>query len=325
MQSLSDTTMQDFSLQTQSNMAQPSQVIRLDAGNGAAYAALTYPHFRPLLHRLTIGTEIIAVGAELDSIPVGLAIARLNPTPHHPLEGQVLSLFVLPPYRNQGWGGALLTQLEVELQRSGCQQLKIHYLSSAVSPSLERILAQQQWFAPQATSLVGYASTDRVEQATHPHLLDDLERLLARLPQNYMVFPWQTLTPAERFDLMQQMATDTLMQQFNPFLEEDKREPLNSLGLRYGDRIVGWIITHRIAPDLIRYTQMYVDPNSQPLSRSILLLARAIQLQVEHLPQTKGTFRVDIDNTSMVNFIHRRLKPYLEETQTAYRATKFLQ
>ncbi len=115
-----------------------------------------------------------------------------------------------------------------------------------------------------------------------------------------------------------------MVARFNPFLEEDKLEPLNSLGLRYQNRVVGWVITHRIAPDTIRYTQMFVYPDTQPLSRSILLLAKAIQLQVEAKQATKGTFRVDMDNKPMVKFVYRRLAPYLDEIRKAWQVSKCL-
>ncbi len=305
--------------------AQSAPVIRLNAGHASAYETLTYPHFRPLLYSLAAESDVMAVGVEVDSAPVGLAIARLDAVVNQPSQGQVLSLFVAPEHRNHGLGQALLAQLEHELYQRGCQQMEIRYLSGSHAPPLEKILTQQQWFAPQATALVCYASTDRVRQTPPPHLIDYLGRWLDRLPTGYQFFPWAELTAMERADLEQRMQGDALMQRFNPFLEADKLEPLNSLGLRYENHIIGWVITHRTAADTIRYTQMYVDPASQPLSRSTLLLAKAIQLQVEHLPHTKGTFRVDMDNTPMVKFVHRRLKPYLDDMRTAYCAIKILQ
>ncbi len=323
--------MNHSTLKPSATLARSAQIISLRANQASVYEALTYPHFAPLLHSLAERSHGVAVGAEVEGVPVGLAIARLD----HPdgsvngggdqtLQSQVLSLFVTPEHRNRGLGRLLLTHLETEVCDRGYQQMEIRYLSGLYSSTLERILVQQQWFAPQATALVCYASTDRVRQAPPPHLVDYLGRWLDRLPAGYQIFPWAELTVAERADLEQRMQGDALMRRFTPFLEDDKLEPLNSLGLRYENRIMGWVITHRIATDTIRYTQMYVEPASQPLNRSTLLLAKAIQLQVEQLPHTKGTFRVDMDNTPMVKFVHRRLKPYLDDLRTAYCAIKIL-
>ena len=123
--------------------------------------------------------------------------------------------------------------------------------------------------------------------------------------------------------LKNQLQTGALDKRFNPFTQEDKIETLNSLGLRYKDKVIGWMINHRIAPDTIRYTQMYVHPDYQPLSRSILFLAKSIGIQFREAKEVpKGTFRVETHNTPMVKFVHRRLAPYLEEIRHAWRVSK---
>ncbi len=85
------------------------------------------------------------------------------------------------------------------------------------------------------------------------------------------------------------------------------------------------MITHRTAPDTIRYTQMYVNPDFQPLSRSIIFLAKAIDIQCKAIPEvTKMTFRVETDNTPMVKFVHRKIAPHLEDIRYAWRVSKTL-
>jgi len=297
----------------------------VETTNAHLYEELTYPQFRSFLQNSNPHSDVVAIGAESAGVPLGLILA----CGHHQgkleqIAAKILSLFVVPTHRNQGLGNALLAQMEKELRQRNYQAVEIRYLTSPNSPALERILTKQHWSAPEATAFVCYASTDRVQQAKQPHLTQYLDRLLSKLPTDYTIFPWESLTTQERQTIEQQMETDDLMRRFHPFLEETQLEPLNSLGLRYQGQVVGWMITHRITPDTIRYTQMYVNPQSQPLSRSTLLLAKAIQLQVEHLPKTKGTFRVDMDNTPMVKFVHRRLKPYLDEIRTAWCVRKSL-
>ena len=102
-------------------------------------------------------------------------------------------------------------------------------------------------------------------------------------------------------------------------------EPINSLILRCNNNIAGWLTTHRIASDIIRYTRMFVDPDFQPLSRSILMLLKAIELQVqsqEKIP--KATFIVNSENTQMIKFTKKRLMPYLDALRKSWYVEKSL-
>jgi len=300
---------------------QPYAYTPVPADLSSDYAALTYPHFRQGLQAGIAAGEVVAIAAEDGGGPVGLALALID---REARTAELLSLFVVPDHRRQGIGATLIRQLSAELRQRGSQRLTMRYPDSPSSVALARILEKQHWTAPKAAALVCYASTDRVQQAQQPHLTQYLERLTTKLPPEYSLFLWAELTTADRQAITSQMATDATMQRFDPFIDAARLEPLNSLGLRYQDQVVGWIITHRIAPDTIRYTQMYVNPDNQPLSRSTLLLAKAIQLQVDRLPHTQGTFRVDMDNIPMVKFVRRRLQPYLDEIRTVWSAEKRL-
>ena len=84
-------------------------------------------------------------------------------------------------------------------------------------------------------------------------------------------------------------------------------------------------LVHYTAPHTIRYTQMYVHPDYKPLSQSILFLGKAIKLQCEAVPEVpNATFRVETDNTPMVNFVNRRLAPHLENIRHVWRVSKCL-
>ena len=138
--------------------------------------------------------------------------------------------------------------------------------------------------------MVCYGTKAKIENA--PIIKDKyLNRLLSTLADDYTIFPWHTLTEADRDFIKSVMKTHPLTRKYNPFVEEEKLEPLNSLGLRYQDKVVGWTINHRTAPDTIRYTNMYVHPDYQPLSRSVLFLAKALRLQYQVASEIpKATF-----------------------------------
>ncbi len=296
--------------------------LQLNQSTVRNYEELTYPFFRPELRKITSNTSKVAIGVELESEPIGLVFADYGTTKTTPPKtwGKILSLFVVPDYRGRGIGKTLLGKMESELKNRGCDEISLKYLDNPHQTALEQILKQQNWFAPEATALICYCITAKLYQFSQY-----IDRLSLKLSNDYTIFPWHTLTEAEIQSIKSQMQTHSLTRRFNPFTEEHKIEPINSLGLRHKDQVIGWMINHRIAPDTIRYTQMYVHPDYQPLSRSILLLAKAIELQYKEAPEaTKATCMVKIDNTPMVNFVHRRLAPYIENIRHSWRVSKTL-
>jgi lantibiotic modifying enzyme len=101
----------------------------------------------------------------------------------------------------------------------------------------------------------------------------------------------------------------------DPFLEgQPPFESFNSLGLRYQDEVVGWIITKRAAPGIIRYDRLFVQQQFRKTARAVALLAESIRRQWEyegHLPGRGGVWRTNAGNAPMARFIKRRLGPYL--------------
>jgi hypothetical protein len=147
---------------------------------------------------------------------------------------------------------------------------------------------------------------------------------LSRLPTSYEIFPWVEITPQERAALKKQqeekrwMASDAI-----PFDYEKDLEPINSIGLRYKREVVGWLITHRTAPDTIRYTCSYVRPDIQKMGRIIPLYIRATQLQIA-AGISRGTWTVSLMHTSMIAFVKKHMGPYLISLEQSMESSKLL-
>jgi uncharacterized protein (TIGR03032 family) len=84
------------------------RVYHLNPENLAAYDALTFPSLQARWPLQPPNGELIGVSAAVAGEMVGLAVAQVSP------DGttELLSLYVLPPYRQQGIGKALVTYLE---------------------------------------------------------------------------------------------------------------------------------------------------------------------------------------------------------------------
>lgn len=290
------------------------QFIRLNEKKATLYEKLTYPKFRPYLKTLDYDNTLIAIGVNLASQPVGLALAEILTDEN---SSEILSLFVVPEHRGKGLGKTLLEHLEKELISQGCSQVSLVYISNATTPYLEKILKERQWSNPQFRMLVGSSPIENLKDA--PWLnLDN------RLPSSYSIFPWLELSLQER-KLIQQQQSDSpwYPEVLSPFTEEENIEPINSLGLRYHDKVVGWMVTHQVVVDTIRYTKLFVRKDMQRLGRGIALLAAAIKLQLKST-KTQGIFTTFADNDSMINFIHKHLAPYLTSIRQSWGSQKLL-
>ncbi len=170
------------------------------------------------------------------------------------------------------------------------------YVSNATTPSLEYILNQCNWSTPQLRMLICSSSRDCIKDA--PWL-----KLENALPSSYKTFPWVKLTVEERKFMQKKQANSPWYPEILcPFQEEESIEPVSSLGLSHKGEVVGWIITHRVARDTVRYTKLFVKQELQKLGRAIPLIAKSIRLQLENMEVVKGVFTVVESNTNLIEF-----------------------
>lgn len=278
------------------------------------YLHLTYPIWRTRLQQSEDWESMIAVGITINSQPVGLAIANIQIQTG---KAQIVSIYVRPEYRQRGIGGLLLQSLSRELQRLGSRQLELRYTASATTTvALEKLLTRQGWSTPQPKMLVCYTTAERIKKA--PWLYS------CRLPATFSIFPLVELTNREYQEIQQQQARSPWYPEIlSPFSSDLPIEPSNSLGLRYQGKVAGWMATHRIAPDTIRYTNLFVRQDLQKMGRAIPMLAEAIKLQLKSdIP--RYTYATEIANKSMVKFVRRRLQPFMTRVRESRQSHKLL-
>ncbi len=277
-----------------------------------SYNHLSFPKIQTRWSRKQPQGKLVGLVAEVAGEKVGLVLAEILATqPQTPPEAEVISLFVLPEYRHQGIGAGLIKNLEMGLTGLGCGQMKLVYKSTAItSLALEPLLKRQNWRSPQINFLLGKTTAEKVSFAPW------LQKY--PLSNKFTVFPWSELTNADR----KQIETLDYPTSLTPF-SNTPAEPLNSLGLRYETQLVGWMVTHRVATDAIRYSTMFVDKRFQRLGRGISLLSQSILLQVDStVPYC--LFAVAQENPAMLKFVHKHLEPYLMEVTNSYVALKHL-
>ena len=273
----------------------------LNAFTAPGYQSLTYPAYRELLQSTDPTRSVVAVGATYQSEKVGLAMGRVISQDL----GEVLSLYVANKQRLHGLGAALLSYLEAVLGGLGCTRLQLTYPAGEPSTMvLERLLARRDWAPSEPRMLLcrvhtGIAHARWVQKDS--------------LPKPYCIFPWAEITRLQAAAIQRKQEREYwIPENLVPFQHERDAEPMNSLAMSCHGEIVGWLLTHRLAPDTIRYTALFVRSDLQRLGLGLSLLAESIRRQVSVLGQDSfGSFGVPVDNTRMIRFVNKRLAPYL--------------
>lgn len=272
----------------------------LDRFTALSYQKMTFPAFRPLLGAIEPQGSIVAVGASSAGKPVGLALAAMEANGR---TAEILSLFVQADSRNLGIGTSLLVRSEQVLSDRGCQEAQIVYLTGkATTPALEHLLDKRRWSPPVPRMIVCQGDTKILEA---PWI-----EMYETLPPSFAVFPWCELTDGERRDLQRrQEESPWIPEGLVPFQHEENLEPLTSFGLRYQGEVVGWLITHRIDPDTLRYTCDWVREDLQKTGCLLTLHVKAMRRQARaKIP--KAIWTVPLQFSKMVKF-EEYARPYL--------------
>jgi hypothetical protein len=162
----------------------------------------------------------------------------------------------------------------------------------------------------------------------------DLDSILAApwmrswaVPIGCSIFPWTDLTSDERSDL-QHRRRFSYPAILDPFRESSPCDPRGSVGLRLDGSLAGWVITHVVSPEILRFTSMYVTSDLEKRGHAaISLLAASIDVYRraprEQVPATT-MFNIHVDNKPMMRFARRRLLPYMRAVRHSYSAGKSL-
>ena len=125
------------------------------------------------------------------------------------------------------------------------------------------------------------------------------------LPDGYAVVPWADLTEADRASV----AAFDVPPAVDPFQLPDLRHEPTSLALRAGDALAGWCVTHRVRPDTLQLTALWVSPALRRQGLSLALLVE-VGRRMQDTTLTRGLFVVEADNAPMRRFIEDHLVPF---------------
>ncbi|MFN3429414.1 MAG: GNAT family N-acetyltransferase [Candidatus Sericytochromatia bacterium] len=266
------------------------------------FVGLTFPSYRGTW--LTRADAHVALGAMDAGAPIGLALCGLHGAGHATL----LSLVVAPSHRGRGVATALLRALDVCLRRRGVERVEGSYVADKPStPALERVLAKGGWAPPLPRMHIFQAELAAMQQARWTQ---------TALSADFEIVPWAEVGPHERDALDAWHAADAwIPDDLTPARHEADHEPLTSLGLRRNGRLVGWVITHRLDAETLRFSAGWVHPDLQMRGRLLALYAESGR-RAEALGVTKLTWSVPLHHEAKSAFAARWMEPYAHRRET---------
>jgi GNAT superfamily N-acetyltransferase len=264
---------------------------------------------------MSLGRRMVAAGAVLFQESVGFVFAELKESFRAAV---IRSIAVAPEQRRIGIGSALLRLVERELIRRGCGVAEVIYMSGRSStPAVEGLLRSAGW--PAATPRLMICTSDFELLSSAPWMAP------TDFPAGFDVFRWDELTAFERADVLECQEREPFFPEaLSPFAHEDVAEPACSFGLRFKGRVVGWCLVQQFGEDTLRCGSLFVRKEFEAQARAVALLARSVHAT----PQTGRPhfiFDVSFERPRMIQFVRRRMAPYLKSIRITNESRKKLE
>jgi hypothetical protein len=253
------------------------------------------------IHEKIASLKWIAFGAFQQSSPVGICIASLD---LNTALLEILHLEVDIAHRDQEIGTTLLSKTQEEASKQGARIFSFIYpIETPETPMIEKILKANQWKGSRPFLIKAWFNPETFDTP--------LIHLPYQYPPGYKEFLWKNLSPDQRKDLLRREQQRHFSRILSPFNDEKILEPSNSLGIEYNGRVVGWLITHRIDQEMVRYSIIYIEPSLKfQGSLAVKLMIDAMLLHLEKLT-TWGLFEIPYlqVSSSWIHFVEKRLLP----------------
>jgi len=258
-------------------------------------------------------TSHLAAGLYFAGVPAGLVVLRLDP---QAARGHVtiLSLVVAQPFWRLGLARDLLAWIRDQAPRWGWQSLSLGYpLHHACSAAMERLTNPTDgWHQELGLRLV------RLNREGAKLLLDRLNPVLRENQRSgrFVLTAWNDLPDGVRNDLGPRLQAPA----WAVPVVDDGEDPLQTLDpqvssvLSDGQRPCGWLMTHRVGPQLLRVSQWWVEPGLQGTGRALLLLQRALSVGLAS-PRSYAvtTFGMTPNNRRAIRLCRKKIEPLAVE------------
>jgi GNAT superfamily N-acetyltransferase len=248
-----------------------------------------------------INKPFMGVIATQENRPTGLLLASLD---HTGKNLRIHSFLVHPDHRNRGVGTNLVRTLEESIKNYGVNKMDIYFRSHWKSRDhLEKIFKNLDWNDPKEDLIIVKGLAKKVLKL---FMHDKIG-----LPERYAFEPFLQLSAADTtYIKKKKQEEDWYLDYLDPFVQQKTMFEAGSIALKYDNKVIGWVISHLIAPDLNEFTALFVDAAHRPFKQAHLLMREAIMRQdAAGVPNFLITSKTD--NYVMSRFLLR----HAEETE----------
>jgi GNAT superfamily N-acetyltransferase len=214
----------------------------------------------------------IAIGARMDDAMVGLGLAEV-PLARDRGSATLLSVFVDAAHRRNGIGTALVRGVEAEVARRGYARLGVVYMTGRpLVDALEALLARRGWSVPTTRAMTMRAALDELRR------MPWYGRVRLSAP-DFEIFPWTGLRPDEKRRLAaSQRERPWMTEGLEPWRHDHAGfDEVSSVGLRHRGEVIGWVINHRLAGDVVRFSGAFVREDHARRGRIFALYTDSIE------------------------------------------------
>jgi len=188
------------------------------------------------------------------------------------------SVVVAKPFRHQGLGRSLLSHAEHWARTHQLSGLHLPILLKANFTDAMRRLSSTDhgWIATPGKVVVGLSISSAVEA-----LLQRLENVVTRQARHasWQIAPFPEQQTAELQQRIFLASQGQLAAPWNPQDDDSHWQPAARYSrlLRFQGEIIGWLITHFVSPDCLRYAKFWVDPGWERSGASLAMLASVMR------------------------------------------------
>ncbi|WP_108658976.1 GNAT family N-acetyltransferase [Acuticoccus kandeliae] len=231
----------------------------------------------------------------------GLAVGVGGPNRDY----ELLSLFVSPFHRGRGLGRRLLDRLEAIYLAQGASVGVAHLTVDPDAQDLAILLMRAGWRRPWINRLICESTMESAFRT--PWLIG------ATLDPRFRITAWHDVSHSAR-EAIEAGLGGWVAPDLNPYDFEPDADPSTSVALidsAAGDAVRGWIVTHRISEDVLRWTCSFVDPRLEGRARIVPLWLECARRQRALAGPQRFTFAVPVEKPRMAKFAIRRMRPWL--------------